>query len=120
MQKNIKTWSSFYKKSILLVLMSLLFGDYLLAQVVGNEWIDYNQVYYKIPTAEDGIYRLTYDDLLGYGFPVNTVDPRRIQLFHRGQEQAIFIAGQEDARIHAGDYIEFYGKRNDGVSEDEL
>ncbi|MDQ3536211.1 MAG: C25 family cysteine peptidase, partial [Bacteroidota bacterium] len=95
------------------------FGN-IIAQAVGNEWIDHNQVYFKIPTAEDGIYRLTYNDLLAFGFPVNSVDPRRIQLFHRGQEQAIFISGQEDARINPGDYIDFWGQRNDGTSDAEL
>ena len=26
---------------------------------VGNEWIDFNQSYYKIPVAKEGIYKLT-------------------------------------------------------------
>ena len=87
------------------------------SQETGNQWIDFNQAYFKIKTAKDGMCRITYDGLLAAGFPVGSVDPRKIQLFHRGNEQAIFILGQEDARINPGDYIEFYGQRNDGTSD---
>jgi hypothetical protein len=88
---------------------------------VGNEWINFSQSYYKIPVIKDGIYRLTYSDLQSAGFPVGTaVDPRRIQLYHRGVEQAIFVQGQADAIFNPSDYIEFYGKRNDGTLDAKL
>ncbi|UII24971.1 hypothetical protein LVD15_16855 [Fulvivirga maritima] len=54
------------------------------AQDYGNEWIDYNKQYYKIPVGREGMYRITYADLQSAGFPVNAVDPRRLQIFHRG------------------------------------
>src|SRR3954468_16357604 len=80
----------------------------------GNEWIKSNQFYFKIPTAKDGIYRVTFQNLQQVGFPVDNVDPRRIQLFHRGVEQAIYVNGESDAVFNDVDFIEFYGKRNDG------
>src|SRR5262245_54143734 len=86
----------------------------------GNEWIKFNQQYYKIPVAKDGIYRLTYTDLQNAGFPVGSADPRRIQIFHRGVEQRIWVEGEMDAAFNPSDYIEFYGKKNDGVSDAEL
>ncbi len=86
----------------------------------GNEWINYNQTYYKIKLAEDGIYKVSYDDLLEAGFPVSSVDPRRIQLFFRGTEQAIWVEGQQDAKLDPEDFIIFYGKRNDGTLDAEL
>ncbi len=85
------------------------------SQPYGNEWINYNQTYYKIKTAKNGIYRITYNDLQAVGFPVTTVDPRTIQLFHRGKEQSIVVSGQLDAKFDPTDYIEFYGTRNDGA-----
>lgn len=85
----------------------------------GNEWIKFNQAYYKIPTAKDGLYRLTYSDLLDAGFPVGS-DPRRIQLFHRGKEQAIYIEGQNDGVFNTTDYLEFYGLKNDGTLDADL
>lgn len=63
----------------------------------GNEWVKFNQAYYKIPIAKDSIYRLTFADLVNAGFPTGAVDPRRIQLFHRGVEQAIYVEGESDA-----------------------
>lgn len=86
----------------------------------GNEWIQFNQFYYKIGVARDGVYRITYSDLLSAGFPVGAIDPRRLQLFHRGIEQSIFVAGQDDAVFNPEDYIEFFGKRNDGTTDAEL
>src|SRR5437868_5617904 len=61
-----------------------------------NKWINFSQPYFKISVAQDGIYRLRYSDLQAAGFPVNS-DPRFIQLFHRGKEQAVYIKGQADA-----------------------
>lgn len=86
----------------------------------GNQWIRYDQEYYRIPTAANAIHRLTYADLQGAGFPVTTVDPRALQVFHRGTEQDIHVAGEEDGAFDPGDYLEFYGTKNDGVSDTEL
>ncbi len=58
------------------------------AQRFGNEWIRFDQQYFKIPVTQKGIYRITASDLQAAGFPVAAVDPRRIQLYHRGFEQA--------------------------------
>ena len=54
-----------------------------------NSWINFSQQYYRVPVARDGIYRLTYNDLQTANVPVGSIDPRFIQLFHRGVEQAI-------------------------------
>lgn len=90
------------------------------AQPYGNEWIDFNKEYFKISIAEEGIYHINFDDLNVAGFPVSSIDPRRIQLFHRGKEVGIFIQGQNDAVFDPGDFIEFYGQRNDGTLDTEL
>ncbi len=85
---------------------------------VGNEWINYGQTYYKIPVAKDGLYKLTQENLAQAGVPVTQLDPRRLQLFHRGIEQAILVQHLQlpaDGVFDAGEYLEFYGKRNDGT-----
>jgi hypothetical protein len=86
----------------------------------GNEWIKFNQFYFKIPIAKDGLYRLTYNNLQTAGFPVDGIDPRRLQLYHRGVEQAIYVEGEGDATFNASDFIEFYGRKNDGTMDEEL
>ncbi len=84
-----------------------------------NSWINLSQQYYKIPVAKDGIYKLTYTNLQAAGFPVGG-DPRYIQLFHRGQEQSIYIKGQADGSFNSSDYIEFFGQKNDGTLDSAL
>ncbi len=86
----------------------------------GNSWINFSQQYFKIPVAQNGIYRLTYSSLQNAGFPVRSVDPRFIQLYHRGQEQSIYVRGQKDGVFNTTDYIEFYGQKNDGTLDSLL
>jgi hypothetical protein len=86
----------------------------------GQEWINFSQSYYKIPVAKNGIYRLTYLDLQNAGLPIGSIDPQTIQIFHRGIEQAIYIEGEDDAQLNPVDFIEFYGKENDGTLDAEL
>ncbi len=84
----------------------------------GNEWINFGQTYYKIPVAKDGIFKLTRSDLAAAGVPVNQIDPRRLQIFHRGIEQAIIVQHQQspaDAVFDPTEFLEFYGKKNDGT-----
>lgn len=87
---------------------------------LGHEWINFGQTYYKIPVGKDGIYRLTYIDLQNAGFPVGSVDPQTLQLFHRGVEHAIYVEGEGDAQFNPSDFIEFYGRKNDGTLDAEL
>lgn len=79
----------------------------------GNEWIDYTQPYWKIPVAQDGVYRVTYETLVNNGFPVGSVDPAFIQMFGRGKQMYIHVQGEADGVLNPGDYIEFLGERND-------
>ncbi|GAB3769063.1 hypothetical protein GCM10028818_04490 [Spirosoma horti] len=83
-------------------------------------WLNYSQSYYKIPIAKAGIYRITTRDLQQAGVPLQEIDPTTIQLFHRGVEQAIFLSGEADHRLDTDDYLEFYGRSNDGVPDSLL
>ncbi|MCX8492234.1 MAG: C25 family cysteine peptidase, partial [Cyclobacteriaceae bacterium] len=102
----------------------LAFGLFLLSFSASgqyaNSWISRNQSYYKISVSKDGIYKLTYSDLLAASFPVNSVNPRLIKLYHRGVEQAIFIQGESDAVFNTTDFIEFFGRKNDGTRDQKL
>lgn len=88
-----------------------------------QSWINFSQTYYKLSTAQDAIYRVTYNDLLAAGVPVNSVDPRVIQVFHRGNEQAILFQHAQvppDGKFDSNEYFEFYGRRNDGTRDGGL
>lgn len=106
-------------KRLFFTLLSLFFGLQAFAQN-GNEWVKFNQAYYKISVAKDGLYRLSYTDLQNAGFPVSSANPLRFQIFHRGVEQRIRVAGELDGVFNTADYIEFYGEKNTGVSDKPL
>ncbi|MCA6073677.1 C25 family cysteine peptidase [Fulvivirga sedimenti] len=102
------------------IIAFILTGISVFAQPYGDEWIDYNKQYWRIQTAEEGIYRISYTDLELAGFPVTSLDPRRIQLYHRGTQVAIYVEGQADAVFNPTDFIEFYGTKNDGTLDANL
>ena len=102
-----------------LLLLFLLLNTIAQAQY-GNEWINYNQSYFRVPVVQKGLYRLSSDDLKRAGFPLASTDASTLQLFFRGQEQAIFVAGEADKRLDDTDFIEFYGEGNDGTQDSLL
>lgn len=76
----------------------------------GNEWLNYTQSYYKIPIAQNGIYRLTAAQLQAAGIPINTLNANQFQLFCRGREVPIFVHTEGGAVDN--NFIEFYGEKN--------
>jgi hypothetical protein len=106
------------------IIFSVLITASLSAQTFGNEWIDYSQKYLKIKIAQDGIYRIDSttlsNSLVSVGTSLSSIDPRNIQIFHNGQQEYIWVEGESDGIFNATDYIEFYGKRNDGSMDAEL
>ncbi|MCC6836940.1 MAG: hypothetical protein IT234_00245, partial [Bacteroidia bacterium] len=105
-----------------LLLLSVLFFVFIVAkaQPYGNEWINYSQKYYKIKVAQTGIYRLDSLTIHAAGIDLSAIDPRSFQLFNNGAEQALFISGESDGIFNAGDYLEFYGRKNDGTLDSSL
>jgi len=80
----------------------------------GNEWIHYDQTYYRVPITQRGLYRLTGSDLQRAGLPVQTIDPTTLQVFRRGVELAIRVTGERDKKLDDADWVEFLGEGNDG------
>jgi len=78
----------------------------------------------KVVVEEESLYRLNYADLKAAGFPVDTLRPANLRLFAGPAkrlprdfgyeppgltELPIYVAGQDDGRFDATDYVEFYG-----------
>ena len=101
------------KRIALLGFFLIVFATLVSAQQV--PWYTFDQTYYKVPTAKDGIYRISAQALQSSGINLNTLDPRAIRMYHRGKEVAIHIEGENDGKFDAGDFIDFYGLRNDGT-----
>ncbi len=84
----------------------------------GNEWINYTQKYLEFKITDTGIYRINYAALSkgldSIGLSIGNADPRKIQIFGRGQEQYIYIEGESDSSFDSNDFIEFFACGNDG------
>lgn len=96
-----------------------------LGQLVGSrnaqpQWIVAGQPYYKIPIAQAGSYQLTASHFQKAGITLSTLDPRTIQVFHRGRVQAITITGEADGRFDDTDVLTFAGQANDGIPDSAL
>ncbi|MCL5030245.1 MAG: C25 family cysteine peptidase, partial [Bacteroidetes bacterium] len=77
-----------------------------------GDWIDYNSMYIKIPITEDGIYRITKNDLDNVGVDVSSIDCPTFRLFESGREIPLYIKGEGDGRLDGTDFIEFYAAKN--------
>lgn len=105
---------SIMKKFLLLIYVSL-FSYIGFAQQYANNWIQYSQKYYRIPITSEGIYKVTYNDLVSYGISVGDFDPRNLQIIHNGKVLPLFVSGESDFVFNVQDYFEFYAPgRNTG------
>ena len=75
-------------------------------------WFTSSGTYFKMGIGSDGVYRITYDDLLSLFPAAAAADPRLYQLFVNGTEIPVFVSGESDGQLNTGDYIEFPGLRN--------
>ncbi len=76
----------------------------------GNEWINYDQSYFKISVVEDGMYRISYEVLSSAGVPLASIRAADLELWWMGREQPIHVT--TTGTLGPGDYLEFYGRRN--------
>jgi Propeptide_C25 len=68
---------------------------------------------YKVSINEDGIYRLTWQDLYDAEIDLFSLDPRNIKIFNQGKQVHIYVKGEDDGSFDSQDYIEFYAKATD-------
>ena len=104
------------KKNLFTLLLFSVFLGNTEAQIIngqdtlyGNEWIDFDQSYFKIMVAEDGIYRVSQQVLASANLPIGQVNGSQFQLFHNGVEVPIYLT--TDGLLGSGDYFEFFGKK---------
>ncbi len=92
-----------------------------------NSWINFtsnqafsDQQYFKIKITKEGIYHIPYSTLSSSNIPVSTIPGNRFQIFHNGVEQPLYIPNCSNAPLNSAEYIEFYGKGNDGQLDSAL
>jgi len=110
---------STHQKSILILFILIHLGLQSFGQL-SNEWFDSSQRYFTFKIGQNGVYRLNYNTLSSHGIPVDDINPKNIQIFKNGEEQYLYVNGQEDNSFDADDFIEFYATKNDGSLDTEL
>ena len=66
----------------------------------------------KVTVNADGLYRVTYNNLLNAGVAagtLGTLNPRTFRLLDAGVEQHIYVVGENDGVFNSSDTIQFYG-----------
>lgn len=108
------------KKGIFLFMLAFLSAYSSYAQMndglFGNEWINYQQSYYKMKVTQDGLYRVTRQALQVSGVNLSNLNANNVQIFHQGREIPAFV------QLNGGtvEYIEFYGQKNRGEMDVNL
>ncbi|MCX6163337.1 MAG: hypothetical protein NTU73_00490, partial [Ignavibacteriae bacterium] len=77
-------------------------------------WITPNQAYLKMYVVDDGIYRINKVDFSNAGINPDVIDPRTVKVFYKGNQVPIYFSGEEDGVFNDVDFLDFYGKRNNG------
>jgi hypothetical protein len=102
------------------VLLLLLILPFLAAAQLGNEWIDYTRQHWQLDVVNDGLYRLSYNELVSAGVPVSTIAADELKIFGRGEEQYLSVQDGGDGTLDPGDFIELYARGNDGWLDREV
>ncbi|RYF80974.1 MAG: hypothetical protein EON98_12915, partial [Chitinophagaceae bacterium] len=95
----------------------MLMGFFAKAQVYNNEWIDYSKTYYKFRVGKDGACRISGATLASVG--LGTAQAQHFQLWRNGVQVPIYTS-VASGPMSGSDYIEFWGKMNDGKPDKEL
>lgn len=84
--------------------------------VYGNEWINFNQSYFKFKIGSNGIYRIPFSLLNAHG--LGSVPGVQFALYREGVEVPIYVSSI--GTLGSTDYIEFYGSKANGLIDKEL
>jgi hypothetical protein len=84
---------------------------------LATRWELASQPAIKFTVREQGWYRITQPELTAAGLDPKT-DPRSLQLYLEGEEQAILVRGEQDGSFDPADAIEFYATGQERLSTD--
>ncbi|HET9434545.1 MAG TPA: hypothetical protein VFO37_12350, partial [Chitinophagaceae bacterium] len=106
-------------KKLLLTLLIAMSGLFATAQTFpyNNEWIDYSKTYYKFSVGKTGIYRISQATLTSIG--IGNIPAEHFQLWRNGREVTLYTS-VPSGPLGAGDFIEFWGEKNDGRPDSTL
>src|SRR5690606_25114472 len=103
------------KRSLLLLFMLMATCGF--SQPYSNSWIDYNKTYYKFKVGSDGLFRINQSVLNSAG--LGNIPAEQFQLWRNGVQEIIYTS-KTTGTLGSADYIEFWGKMNDGKMDTKL
>jgi hypothetical protein len=89
----------------------------IMAQQYNNEWINFNQVYYKFKVGATGVYRIPQSVIAGAG--LGSTPAQQFQLWRNGKQVPMYST-VASGPLSASDYLEFWGEANDGKPDKAL
>ena len=114
-KKTIKFQFTNMKKLVLIIFVFITAAGY--SQPYSNSWIDYNKTYYKFKVGQNGLFRISQTVLNGIG--LGNIPVEQLQLWRNGEEQILFTSVSTGV-LGSSDYIEFWGRMNDGKMDTKL
>ena len=82
-----------------------------------GDWIPWGSQAIKLGIAQDGVYRVTFQDVNALVGTAGQIDPSTFRLFNRGTEIPIYVSGDQSGQFSQGDFIEFPGLMNYGSKD---
>ncbi|MBX3008312.1 MAG: hypothetical protein KF816_09830 [Melioribacteraceae bacterium] len=79
-----------------------------------GDWIDKSNEYIKYAISQDGLYRITKEDLDNLGVSTLGINPKSFKIYFKGKQREVYVSGENDNTFDPGDYIEFWGEKNYG------
>lgn len=65
----------------------------------------------RIEISEDGIYKISSEQLRSLGVPVETISSRTYRVFNKNKEIPLYISDPLKSKLSSDDYILFYGEK---------
>ena len=103
------------RSCVLILFLALVLCVPLSAQIFeyGNDWYTgrQEQSFIKMTLSQEGIYRVTRQDLEEAGYDLTGANSINLKVFYRGEQIPIYVHSPSSGGWTS---FEFYGKRNDG------
>jgi len=77
-----------------------------------SNWYNSQNEYYKLFVSQEGIYVITYGELVNAGVAVDQNDLQSLKILNRGEEIPIWIEGPAETTFGPENTIYFYGDRH--------
>jgi len=105
------------RKLLLIIFFLFALKAFSQSQPFNNEWIDFSKTYYKFKVGSSGLFRINQTSLTTIGLQNTPVE--QFQLWRNGKQVPLYTTIATGV-MGGNDYMEFWGKKNDGKPDKYL